>query len=159
MVFAQLQSERSDSMGQVFEGGCCSLCGKCRSGRARRAENDGGMIAQVCSRRTCAEIKHLLRKASRNSSNTSSLVVEVHHYHHTSRPNEDRHDRTHIYSSELHAESLPKGRAVSPVRSVLQRHGRLPTIREEPPSVEAFTKPSANVVRQRLYQSTDRPLP
>jgi hypothetical protein len=131
-------------MGQVFEGGCCSLCGKCRSGRARRAEKGEGIIAQVCSRKTCAEIKHLLRKASRNSSNASSLVVEVHHYHHTSRPNEDRIDRTHIYRSELHAESLPKDRAMLPVR-------------EEPPPVNPFTKPSENVVRQRLYNvPTDR---
>ena len=132
-------------MDQVFEGGFCSLCRKRRSGRAHRAENDGGMIAEICSRKTCAEIKHLLRKASRNSSKASSLVVEVHHYHHTSRPNEDRIDRTHIYSSELHAESLPKGRAMLPVR-------------EQPPPVKALTKPSKNVVRQRLYKSADQPL-
>jgi hypothetical protein len=131
-------------MGQVFEGGCCSLCGKCRSGRTRRAEKEEGMIAQVCLRKTCAEIKHLLRKALRNSSNASSLVVEVYHYYHTNRLNEDRIDRTYIYRSELYTESLPKDRAMLPVR-------------EEPPPINPFTKPSENVVRQRLYNVlTDR---
>ncbi|KAF2844008.1 hypothetical protein T440DRAFT_473732 [Plenodomus tracheiphilus IPT5] len=113
-------------MAHVVEGVYCSLCGKCRSGRARRAQDDRGFIAQVCSRQSCAEIKHLLRKASRISSNASSLVVEVHHYHHPSRPNEGRLHHTHIYSSELHAEALPKDHVVLLVRSALQGHGRLP---------------------------------
>jgi hypothetical protein len=118
-------------MDHVVERSCCSLCGKCRSGRARPAQHDRGLIAQVCSRRTCAEIKRLLRKALRTSSNASSLIVEVHHYHHTSRPNENSLHRTHIYSSELHAESLPKDHAVLPVRSALQGYGKLPTVRKE----------------------------
>jgi hypothetical protein len=148
MVFTQLQGERSDSMGQVYNGGCCSLCGKCRSARSHRVQNNEGLIAQICSRRTCAGIKDLLRKRLGNNSNASSLVIEVHHYHHASRPNEDRLERTHIYSSELHAESLPNDHTVLPVCSA----GRLSTVREEPPPVEAFTKPSENVVRQRLYK-------
>jgi hypothetical protein len=130
-------------MDYVVEGSCCSLCGKCRSGRARRAQHDEGWIVQICSRRTCAKTKHLLRTASRISSNTSSLFVEVHHYHHASRPNEDRSDRTRNYSSKLHAESLQKHRAVLPIRSALQV--------KEPPSVEAFTKLTENFKRQRLH--------
>ncbi|RMZ74099.1 hypothetical protein GMOD_00004940 [Pyrenophora seminiperda CCB06] len=140
-------------MSPVVEGSYCSLCGKCRSGRARRAQDDLGLIAQVCSRRTCAEIKRILRKASRTNSNTSSLVVEVHHYHHTSHPNEDRLDRTHVYSSELHAESLPKDYRVFPIRSALQCHGSPPIIRGEPPHVKAFTELSENVIGQRLDRS------
>jgi hypothetical protein len=130
-IFTQLQVKSSDSMGPVVEKSCCSLCGKHRSGRARRAQDDRGLVAQVCSRRACAEFKNLLRKASRISSNSSSLVVEVHHYHHTSHANENNFDCTHIYSSELHAESLPKDQAVLSTRSALQGYGRLPTVRRE----------------------------
>jgi hypothetical protein len=118
-------------MSHVVEERCCSLCRKGRSGRAQRAQHDRGFIAQVCSRRSCAEIKHLLRKASRISSNASSLVVEVHYYHHHSRPNEDRLDRTYIYSSKLYAESLPKDRAVLPIHLALRDRGRLSTVRKE----------------------------
>lgn len=130
-------------MNYVVEGSFCSLCGKCRSSRARRAQHDGGWIVQICSRRTYAKTKYLLRTALRVSSNTSSLFVEVHHYHHARRPNEDRSDRTRNYSSELHAESLQKDRAELPIRSALQVR--------EPLSVKAFTKLTEDFKRQRLH--------
>jgi len=141
-------------MGLIVEENYCSLCGKCRSGRARHAQDDRGLIARVCSRRKCAEIKRILREASRTRSNASSLVVVVHYYHHTSHMNEDRLNRTHIYSSELHAESLPKDYRVLPIRSALQCHGSPPIVRGETPYVEAFNELSENVVGQCLDKST-----
>ena len=71
------------------------------------------------------------------SSKAGSLVIEVHHYHHASRIDEVGFNRMHTSSSELHAESLAQNGGVLPVRG-------------GPPFVETLTKPSEDVVRQRL---------
>jgi hypothetical protein len=91
----------------------------------------------ICSRRTCAEVKRMLQEAQRTSGNASSLTVEVHYYHHTNRPNKAGLNRTHIYSSELHSESLPKNRRVLPVR-------------DRPSYIGAFTELSGETGGQRL---------
>jgi hypothetical protein len=91
----------------------------------------------ICSRRTCAEVKRMLQEAQRINSNASSLTVEVHYHHHTNRPNKPDLNRTHIYSSELHSESLPKNR-------------RVPPIRDGPSYIGAFTELSGNTREQRL---------
>jgi hypothetical protein len=70
------------------------------------------------------------------SSKADGLVIEVHHYHHFSRIDEVGFNRTHTSSSELHAESLAQSGGVLPVRGG--------------PRVEPLTKPSEDVVRQRL---------
>ena len=71
------------------------------------------------------------------SSKAGSLVIEVHHYHHASRIDEVSFNRMYTSSSELHAESLAQSSRVLPVRG-------------GPPFVEPLTKPSEDVVRQRL---------
>ena len=128
-------------MGHVDQGSYCSICGQYRSGRTRRAQHDREFLEHICSRRTCAEVKRQLRKASKISGSVGSLIIEVHHYYHTSRPNEASFDRTHIYSSELHAESLSQN------REMLRDRGG-------PPSVDPLTKPSEDVVRQCLGNGT-----
>ena len=124
-------------MGRVDEGNRCLICGEHRSGRTRRIQQDRGFIEQICSRRTCAEAKRRLQNAVSMSIKADSLVIEVHHYHHASRINEVGFNRTHTSSSELHAESLAQSGGVLPV------HGG-------PPFVEPLTKPSEDVVKQRL---------
>lgn len=124
-------------MGRVDEESYCSICGECRSSRTRRAEHDRGFIEQICSRRKCSQVKRQLRKASRTTGSAGSLVIEIHHYHHTSHLNEADFSRTHVYSSELHAQSLPQNRAVLPARGGT-------------PYVEPLTKLSENIVRQCL---------
>ena len=106
------------------------ICGERRSGRTRRIQQDLGFIEQICSRRTCAEVKRRLQNAVSMSSKAGSLVIEVHHYHHASRIDEVSFNRKHTSSSELHAESLAQSGG--------------------PPFVEPLTKPSEDVVRQRL---------
>ena len=124
-------------MGRVEEGSRCLICGERRSGRTRRIQQDRGFIEQICSRRTCAEVKRRLQNAISMSSKAGGLVIEVHHYHHASRIDEVGFKRTHTSSSELHADSLAKSGGVLPVRG-------------GPPCVEPLTKPSKDVVRQRL---------
>jgi hypothetical protein len=124
-------------MGRVEEGSRCLICGERRSGRTRRIQQDRGFIEQICSRRTCAEVKRRLQNAISMSSKAGSLVIEVYHYHHASRIDEVGFNRTHTSSSELHAESLAQSGRVLPVRG-------------GPPFVEPLTKPSEDVVRQRL---------
>ena len=124
-------------MGRVDEGSRCLICGERRSGRTRRIQQYRGFIEQICSRRTCAEVKRRLQNAISMSSKAGSLVIEVHHYHHASCIDEVGFNRTHTSSSELHAESLTQSGRVLPVRG-------------GPPFVEPLTKPSEDVVRQRL---------
>jgi hypothetical protein len=124
-------------MGRVEEGNRCLICGERRSGRKRHIQQDRGFIEQICSRRTCAEVKRRLQNAVSMSSKAGSLVIEVHHYHHASRIDEVGFNRTHTSSLELHAESLAQSVGVLPVRS-------------GPPFVEPLTKPCEDVVRQRL---------
>jgi hypothetical protein len=102
-----------------------------------RLVTKGRTLEQICSRRTCAEVKRRLQNAISMSSKAGSLVIEVHHYHHASRIDETGSNRTHTSSSELHAESLAQSGGVLPVRS-------------GPPFAEPLTKPSEDVVRQRL---------
>jgi hypothetical protein len=123
-------------MGRVEEGSRCLICGERRSGRTRRIQQDRGFIEQICSRRTCAEVKRRLQNAVSMSSKAGSLIIEIHHYHHASRVDEASFNRTHVHS-ELHAESLAQSGGVLPVRG-------------GPPFIEPLTKPSEDVVRQRL---------
>ena len=71
------------------------------------------------------------------SSKADSLVIEVHHYYHASRIDEVGFNWTHTSSSELHAKSLAQS-------------GRVLPVCRGPPFVETLTKPSEDVVRQRL---------
>ncbi|RMZ66332.1 hypothetical protein GMOD_00005467 [Pyrenophora seminiperda CCB06] len=119
----------------------CWLCGKHRSGNAL---HERGWAAQICRRLECAESKRLLtrllQKISECNGSAGSLAFEVHHYHHFSHPSEADPNRTHTYSSELHAESLPRNHEVLPVRG-------------GPFYVGAFTQPSENMGTQRLARS------
>lgn len=124
-------------MAGIDERSRCSLCGKCRSGRARCAQHNRGFMEQICLRQKCAEVKHLLQKAPRAIGKAGSLTIEVNYYHHTSRPNEAGLNRTRICSSELHAESLPKNSGVLPVREGLSYVG-------------VFTELCGNAGRHRL---------
>jgi len=124
-------------MGRVEEGSRCLVCRKRRSSRTQRIQQDREFIEQICSRRTCAKAKRRLQNAFSMSSKAGSLVIEIHHYHHSSRVHEASFNQTHTSSSELHAESLVQSGRVLPVRS-------------GPPLVEPLTKPSEDVVRQRL---------
>lgn len=124
-------------MGRVEEGSRCLICGERRSSRTRHIQRDRGFIEQICSRRTCAEAKRRLQNAVSMSSKASSLIIEVHHYYHASRIDKVSFNRTHTSSSELYAESLAQNGEVLPVCG-------------GPPFVETLTKPSEDVVRQRL---------
>ena len=87
----------------------CSHCGRHRSLRVRRTPEDRTLYGQICSRRSCAEAKTLLRKDSVPSSRANILVVEVHHYYYAPRP--DDKTRSHVHVAELQADSAPDGRA------------------------------------------------
>jgi hypothetical protein len=117
-------------MGRVDERSRCLVCAKRRSGRTQRVQQDREFTEQICSRRTCTEVKRRLQNAVSMSSKAGSLVIEVHHYHHASRIDEVCFNRKHTSSSELHAESLAQSGG--------------------PPFVEPLTKPCEDVVRQRL---------
>ena len=128
----------------------CSHCGKRRSLRVRRTPEDRTLYGQICSRRSCAEAKTLLRKASVSGARANILVVEVHHYYHTSRPDDET--RSHIHVSELHAGSARDDRAElsgsdSLSRSAFRGRAELPLGTEEPPRVDACTKPSKAAVK------------
>jgi hypothetical protein len=124
-------------MGRVEEGSRCLICGERRSDRTRRIQQDRGFIEQICSRRTCAEVKRRLQNAISICSKAGGLVIEVHHYYHASCIDEVGFNQTHTSSLELHAESLAQSGGVLPVCG-------------GPPFVELLTKPSEDVVRQRL---------
>jgi hypothetical protein len=116
----------------------CWLCEKHRSGNAL---HERGWAAQICRRSECAEgkrlLKRLLQKVSESNGNAGSLAFEVHHYHHFSHPSEADPNRTHIYRSELHAESVPRDHEVLPVRG-------------GPSYAGVLTSPSENMGTQRL---------
>lgn len=87
----------------------CWLCEKHRSGHA---PHDQGWSAQICRRPECAEskrlLKRILQKISESNSNVAKLDLDIHHYHHFSQNTEANPSRTHMYSSELHGESLTR---------------------------------------------------
>jgi hypothetical protein len=92
----------------------------------------------------------LLRRASRVSATAGAMVVEIHHYHHVDDAAGERHTAARI--SELQAETPHRSWAELPDEpytghSASQGHNRLPTIFEEPPYVDASSKPSADAVR------------
>jgi hypothetical protein len=131
----------------------CLHCGRPRSSRARHASQESTLYNRVCSRRSCAEVKLLLRRASEVNATTCAIVVEIHHYYHTDYSTGNMHAATHV--SELHAESSLGNWAELPgepfaCHSPSQCHDKLPTIFEEPQYVDASTKPSAKAVRGAL---------
>ncbi len=128
----------------------CSHCGKRRSLRARRTPEDRTPYGQICSRRSCVEARTLVRKASVSGGRANILVVEVHHYYHTRRPDDET--RSHIHVAELQADSALDGRAElsgsdSLSRTAFRGLAELPAVTEEPPCVDACTKPSEAAVR------------
>ncbi|KAF2818234.1 hypothetical protein CC86DRAFT_389098 [Ophiobolus disseminans] len=122
----------------------CLLCGRPRSSRAQHMLQDSTLHHLICSRRSCAETKSLLRMAS-----STSVVVEIHHYYH------DSHVASETYVSELHAESTQQSWAELPgehftSQSTSQGHRTLSTIFEEAPYVNTSSKPNTNAVRAAL---------
>jgi hypothetical protein len=133
--------------------GSCLRCGRSRSSRARHTPHDSALHNLVCSRRACAEAKSLLRGASSVSATAGTMVVEIHHYHHVHDAAGKMHAAARI--SELQAETLHRSWAELPSElntshSTSRGHNRLPTIFEEPPHVDASSKPSADAVRVAL---------
>ncbi|KAF9730174.1 hypothetical protein PMIN01_12107 [Paraphaeosphaeria minitans] len=97
----------------------CSYCGKRRSLRARRTPED-----------------QRLRKASVSA---NVLVVEVYHYYHASRPDDEA--RSHIHVAELQVDSALDGRAElsgsdSLSRTAFRGQAELSPVTEEPPYVD-----------------------
>jgi hypothetical protein len=131
----------------------CSHCGRHRSLRVRRTPEDRTLYGQICSRRSCAEAKTLLRKTSVPSGRANILVVEVHHYYYAPRPDDET--RSHVRVAELQADSAPDGRAElsgsdSLSRTAFRGRAELPPVTEEPPYVDACTKPSEAAVRAAI---------
>jgi hypothetical protein len=131
----------------------CLRCGRPRSSRSRHTIQDSALHNWVCSRRSCAEVKLLLRKASEVDAATTALTVQIHHYYPIDYCASNTLAAAHI--SELHAETSQKSCVELPGEPFAyqfpsQGYGRLPTIYEEPPYVSASTKPSAKEVRETL---------
>jgi hypothetical protein len=128
----------------------CLCCSRPRSTRAQHALRDSAPHNLGCSRRSCAEVKLLLRKASDAK---AAVVVEIHHHYHTDYAAGTTY--VPVRASELCAEpsqgswaELP-GEAV-PCHFTSQSYGTLPTIFEEPQYVDTSKKPSAKAVREAL---------
>lgn len=133
--------------------GSCLRCGRSRLSRARDMLQDSALHNLICSRRACAEAKSLLRRASSVSANAGTTVVEIHHYHHIDHAAGEMHMAGRI--PELQAKSPHEGWAELPgelytSHTASQGHGRLPIIFEEPPNVDASSKPFADAVRVAL---------
>lgn len=124
----------------------CLQCGRHRSSRARSQEPGLLVHDLICSRRACAEARSLLRRVL--SATAGTILVEIHHYHHA------EHTASETRISELQAESMHRQWAELPgepiKNSASQGHDRLPVILEEPPHVDASSKPSAGAVRIAL---------
>ena len=121
----------------------CSLCGKSRSSSARKYS----ILDQlICSRPKCGEFKILLA----NSSNPNVLAIEINHYHYSDPSSKEPHL---VNAAELPEGISSTGRVELPGDSTyLSKYRvyipcRLSTIfEEEPPSVDASTKPSQDFV-------------
>ncbi|KAJ4982836.1 hypothetical protein SVAN01_11656 [Stagonosporopsis vannaccii] len=133
--------------------GSCLHCGRSRSSRARDMPQDSAPHKLICSRRACAEARSLLRRFSSVSATAGTMVVEIHHYHHVDQAAGNMHMARCI--SEAQAQSPHKSWTKLPgkvytSRLASQGHGRLPTTHEEPPYVDASSKPSEDAVRVAL---------
>lgn len=133
--------------------GNCLHCDRPRSSRGQRTLHDSALHALICSRRSCAPAKSLLHKALSARAAAGTFVFEVHHHYHADHSFGDTH--VTAYASELHAETAQRSWAELPGElsaSYLtsQGHARLPTILEEPPYVDASSKPSAHAVKAAL---------
>ena len=87
------------------------------------------------------------------SGRANILVVEVHHYYYAPRPDDET--RSHVRIAELQADSALDGRAElsgsdSLSRTAFRGRAELPPETEEPPYVDACTKPSEAAVRAAI---------
>jgi hypothetical protein len=146
----------------------CALCGKRRSVRVRRVCEGRGWSAQICSRRPCAGAKSRLQEAwGSGGADAGPLIVNVHHHHHHRYPADGTPPPGYVseladdssalpgQASELHGDQSLQARVELPVRhttgcSAWRGHGALLPVLEEPPRVDASTKPSQDAVRERL---------
>ena len=134
----------------------CLRCGKSRSSRNRRLLPNHPPHNLICTRRACAEAKSLLRKIPSVSATAQPMIVELHHFYHVDYAVGEMHTATR--SSELQADIPRKRWAELPgqpdtSRSVPQVNSRLSPILEEPPYVNAGSKPSADAVRLALSRN------
>jgi hypothetical protein len=141
----------------------CSLCGKRRSVRVRRVCEGRGWSA----RRPCAGAKSRLQEAwGSGGADAGPVIVNVHHHHHLRYPADGTPPPGYVseladggsellgQASELCGDQGLQARVELPVRdtgcSAWRGHGALPAMLEEPPRVNASTKPSQDAVRGRL---------